>query len=139
MSRREEEEKAAFEEALAENPYDEATHKVFADWLEEHGFDDEALLHREWTPEKMRAAESWLENFAVECAEVEWQPLTYDKLIAAAHDYLDTGNWLCLSDDTPDIALSNEGMESFWQHFMVVTGRPVPSDKLEARFIHCSC
>jgi uncharacterized protein (TIGR02996 family) len=132
-------EKAAFEEAIEENPYDGTTRKVFADWLEEHGFDDEAVIQREWTPEKMRAAEEWLEKFAAECAWVEWERLTTEKLLEAANAYLDAGEWLCLSYDTPEIALSNSGMDQFWQHFMVVTGRPVPSAKREARFIHCSC
>lgn len=52
-----------FEEAIAENPYDRATRLVYADWLEEHGHDDEALVQREWTKE-WQDAKGYLENLA---------------------------------------------------------------------------
>jgi uncharacterized protein (TIGR02996 family) len=140
---RKKDEKAAFEKAIEEDPFDGTTRKVFADWLEEHGFDDEALLQREWTPKKMRAAEKWLKKFAAECSDEEDEnaeeeegcfTLSYEALIQAGHKYLDTGVCLWLGIDPP-----NEEMEQFWQHFMVVTGRPVPSEKREDCFIRCAC
>jgi uncharacterized protein (TIGR02996 family) len=135
MSKREEKEKAAFEEAIAENPYDEATRKVFADWLEDHGFDDEAVLQREWAPENMRAAEQWLKELADACSV--GSELTVEDLIAAAHAYLDSGADLCLSVDTPRVMLNHP--EQFWGVFMVLTGRPVPSEERSAKFITCAC
>lgn len=55
--------RAAFEAALKENPYDATTHFVFADWLEENGFDDEAAWQRSWTRERQEA-EDWLKVYA---------------------------------------------------------------------------
>lgn len=59
-------EKSVFEKAIQEDRYDEATRRVFGDWLEEHGFDDEAKVQREWTREKQEA-EDWLRDFANKC------------------------------------------------------------------------
>jgi uncharacterized protein (TIGR02996 family) len=134
---RKKDEKAAFEKAIEEDPYDGTTHKVFADWLEEHGFDDEALLQREWTPEKMRAAEKWMKEYAAACSEPDYYELTVEKLIDGAHRYLDTGAGLCIGIDTPDVVYDSS--EDFWVHFMVLTGRPVPSEKRGEVFIHCAC
>lgn len=48
MSGRDIEQRAAFERAIEEDPEDLETRQVFADWLEERGFDDEARAQREW-------------------------------------------------------------------------------------------
>ncbi len=53
------EERQAFLDAIAADRYDQTTRLVFADWLNEHGLDDEAEVQRQWTPEKQRA-EDWL-------------------------------------------------------------------------------
>src|SRR5438477_6621276 len=98
-------EKKAFEDAISADRYDGDTRKVFADWLEENGYDDEAVLQRSWTPEKQRA-EDWLLDYATECA------MTYEELIEAAKNYLDTGDGYCLGDMTPDIVFS--GAAEFW-------------------------
>src|SRR5438309_15079 len=45
----------SFLEKLAKNPYDETTHRVFSDWLDEHDQPEEAQTHREWTKEKQKA------------------------------------------------------------------------------------
>lgn len=37
----------AFKKILKDKPLDHFTRGVFADWLEENGFDDEALIERE--------------------------------------------------------------------------------------------
>lgn len=48
--------KAAFLADLAKNPYDEATRKIFADWLEEADEPEEADWHRRWwTPQRQQA------------------------------------------------------------------------------------
>jgi uncharacterized protein (TIGR02996 family) len=57
-----------FEALLRENPYDAGTHFVYADWLEENGFDDESAWQRSWTPERQRA-EDWLRDFAQKCGQ----------------------------------------------------------------------
>src|SRR5262249_51543453 len=39
-------EKKAFEDAILADRYDGDTRQVFADWLEENGYDDEAVIQR---------------------------------------------------------------------------------------------
>ena len=39
----------AFIAAMKANPEDEAPHKVYADWLDEHDRPEEADYHRRWT------------------------------------------------------------------------------------------
>jgi uncharacterized protein (TIGR02996 family) len=124
---RKDDEKAAFEKTIAENPYDADTRKVFADWLEENGFDDEAVIQRDWTAKKMRAAEKWLGQLAEQCE------MTRDELVQAAHGFLDRGDMIGADFDGLD------DPEIFWAHFMVVTGRPVPDDKRGEMFIVCAC
>ena len=126
-----EKEKAVFLEAIKADRFDAATRKGFAAWLEDAGFDDEAVIQREWTAEKMRAAETYLAWYADECE------IDIDELIRGAHEYLDNGDWLGIGVDTPDTATG--GQEEFWGHFMVVTGRPVPEDRREDSFISCAC
>lgn len=48
-------EQQAFEDALKADRFDELTHRVYADWLEESGSDDEAAFHRLWTADWQRA------------------------------------------------------------------------------------
>lgn len=52
----------SFEAALKKDVYDEVTHKVFADWLSENGFDEEAEYHYTWTKEKQEAID-WIHEW----------------------------------------------------------------------------
>jgi uncharacterized protein (TIGR02996 family) len=123
--------KKAFLAALEEDWRDEATHKAFADWLDENDEPEEADIHRQWTPQKQRAAERWLGRYASECE------MSYADLIEAAEGWLDRGDWVTLPFDTPDVVYGNA--ETFWQHFQVVTGRVVPEEKRGDSFISCAC
>jgi len=125
-----EEEKKAFEDALLADRYDGDTRKVFADWLEENGHDDEAVLQRSWTPQKQQA-EDWLIDYALECG------LTYPELVKAANNYLDAGKIYCLSDDTPDIVFT--GADEFWERFSLATRRSVSEDRRGETFFRCAC
>jgi uncharacterized protein (TIGR02996 family) len=125
-----EKEKKAFEDVISADRYDGVTRKVFADWLEENGYDDEAVIQRSWTPEKQQA-EDWLVEYAKECE------MSYDELIEAANKYLDTGDIHCLGFDTPDIVY--DGSEEFWEHFSTATGRSVSEDHRGETFIRCAC
>ena len=127
---RAEDEKVAFEAAIAENPYDEVTRQVFADWLEEHGYDDEAMLQREWTREKQAAAEEFLDDYASQC------DMSRDELLQIAGTYLAQGRGYTLGFDTPDIVWQSE---EFWEHYMVVTGQPVPDQNRADVFLRCAC
>src|SRR5262245_23624852 len=52
-------EKQAFEEAIRENPRDFSIRYIFADWLEEHGYDEEAERQRRY-----ETSWHWLREFA---------------------------------------------------------------------------
>ena len=145
-----EEMKVAFWEKIKEDLYNAHWHYMFADWLEENGFDDEAELQRQWTVEKQKAAEAFMDGYAAECSRGRESDedyaagtpptgrMTRDKLLQIAHRFLINGSWYTLiGQDTPEIVYDRR--EEFWQHFMVLTGRPVPSNKREEQFIGCSC
>ena len=152
-------ERDAFLAAIAAAPEDEAPHRVFADWLDEHGEHEEAAYHRRWTVEVARA-EAWLAayaaelnelgaeavaDFAEECAEDFGEEFgesagyefTMADLIRAAHAYLRTGETYCLPFDTPDRVW--EDREAFWKNFEIATGTPVPDGQREATFFRCAC
>lgn len=146
-------EREAFLRALQENPEDRDLREVYADWLEEQGFDDEARAQR---------AEVYLRGYAARITaketygkyykddEREWEPhelvspISYEKLLKGANKYLDQykgegEEWipatLYLSFDIPDFVY--EQREQFWEAIEAVTGRKV-HDKTDFIF-RCSC
>lgn len=121
----------AFEAALKTDPTDLATHRAFSDWLEENGHDDEALLHREWTPEGYADAKAYLEHYAAEC-EMRFDDLLYHASMALNRDWY----YHTLPFDNPECTYD---CEEFWRQFMAYTCTPVPEGKREERFISCSC
>lgn len=108
--------KQAFEDAIRADPYDDVTRQVFADWLEEHGYDDEAVLQRSWTPQKQQA-EDWLVEYARE------HNLAYADLIGAANHFLDTGDTNHLGVEVTAVLFDPNRWEEFWHRFSLVTGR----------------
>ena len=141
------EQMAAFLKTIEADRYDGATRKVFADWLEENGYDDEALVQRSWTREKQESID-WLTDFASELSdeyetfmddlEIEGSyTMTYEDLIAAANAYLEKGEAFCLPFDTPDRVYDE--IEVFWRHFEVATGRKVDEERKEGTFFVCAC
>lgn len=121
---------AGFLQALRENPYDEDLHRIYADWLEEHGELTEAAYQRAWTPE-LQEAEDWMDDYALQCE------VTREEILKAGEAYLDEGDGYCIGTDTPDIVWT--GREDFWRHFSVLTGREVPAAKKADTFIRCAC
>lgn len=108
----------AFLDALRANPYDKELRLVYADWLEENGFDDEALEQREWNEEKQKS-EDWLRNVAKRLQ------ISYAKLLLGIHFFMDYDYW-----DTNSFFPKGESpltvvpdMLEFFRHFAIVTGR----------------
>lgn len=101
----------AFLAALRENPYDGELREVYADWLEEHGFDDEALEQREWTGERQKSVD-FLRGIARKCK------MSYENLLKEVHHFLDHDYWR-------HTGLLTYGaiVYDFWNHFEKVTGR----------------
>lgn len=118
--------------ALDKDRYDKTTRMVFADWLEEHGYDDEAVFQRSWTREWQEARDHLL-LCSAECR------ITYDELLEAATAHLsgkegDYGATLLLGHDTPDIMYDTE---TFWRAYQTVTGRETGGDR--GGFFRCAC
>ena len=124
-------EREAFLRAIAEDRYDEAARRIYADWLEEHGYDDEALVQRRWTAQKQRAAEEWLDGYAEMC------DMTRAELIEVAERYLDHGAGYTLPFDTPDRV--HEDAEQFWEHIALVTDRMIPEEHRHDVIFRCAC
>lgn len=131
MNGRQELEKGAFLKALGQDRYDEATHRAFADWLSEHGLDDEAEYHRLWTPER-QAAEDHLRKVASECE------MNYDAFMKAVERFLDTGHQLGLPMNVPE---EDHDPAAFWASVEVLTGRGPASDRRDSMwdFYFCNC
>lgn len=125
----------AFKTAIEANPRDWDTRKVFADWLEDNGFDDEALEQRNWTEAKQSGIE-WLTKFASD------NDITYEEAILAGRDLVKYGNRYIPGDGnmSPQEAMDDEETrEGFWKHFESATGIEVSEKDKEERAFSCSC
>ncbi|MBY0232847.1 MAG: hypothetical protein K2W96_26490 [Gemmataceae bacterium] len=136
----------AFKAAIEKDRYDEATRRAFADWLEEHGHDDEAVIQREWTAAKQKEAEEWMADFVGKLGDKDetdedcrFLGPDHEELIAAAHGYLDRDEEHGFGYMTPEVVYEKGVMEAFWQHFQTLTGRPVPAGKAGHHFFRCAC
>ncbi len=141
-------EREAFEAAIKKDRYDQTTRLVFADWLEEHGFDDEAVVQRKWTP-KYQKSEDWLMEYAKDIAATDYykgvgyyeyrseiRTFSYEYLLVLAAEHLESGEETALIGlNGPD---SRETMEEFWKHYRVVTGADV-KEGYAITFFACDC
>lgn len=127
--------KQAFLLRIKKEPENDVHRYVFADWLEENGFDDEALLQREWTVEKYTEALAYLEEYAIETE------MLVEQLLAEATNYLQTKKYAYLPFDTPEIA--GKDQTKFWECYQTVTGIPVSlqytEDERMFSWFRCSC
>lgn len=121
-------EEQAFRKALAENKYDEALHRVFADWLEEQGYDDDALFHRTWTPEWQRAWDA-MEKLARDNGE----GASVEELLAAGRTFLDQNGLTTtvgfMGFGLSELDFENEGVrQEFWKNFSIIEKREVDEE-----------
>ncbi len=56
--------RTGFERAIKEDRYDSFSRQVYADWLEERGFDDEAMEQRRLAAPEWVEADKWLRRYA---------------------------------------------------------------------------
>jgi len=131
-----------FLKAIEADPYDLQARKVFADWLDEYGDDqdaDLAAVQRAWTKEKQDAI-VWLTAYAEDLG-CDWdedlqQGMTYDELIEAATDHVKDGQGYCLPFDTPDRVY--EDNDEFWRNFELAIGEAVAEER-KVPFFRCAC
>lgn len=129
----------AFLKALEENRYCEATHRVFADWLEENDEPELADFHRKWTAEWQRkydAAETWLKWFAESVGS------EVNEIVAAGKMYAEMGQESQVGSDFLGMDATNlwcdDGVpEAFWEHYQSYTGTVVEESKRGEPFECC--
>lgn len=156
----------AFEEVLKENRYDSTTRLVYADWLEERGFDDEAQEQRRMASPEWVGADRWMHAFAdglgetcvnydetyrydpvthrVEDGEPErWEKITYDTVMKAAQesvDSLDAERWVQQGSEEARDKMADPGTrEQFWAAWRVITGQTLSEDARGYRVFCCTC
>jgi uncharacterized protein (TIGR02996 family) len=145
-----------FLDAIEADPYDLATRKVFADWLDEYGDEkdaDLAAVQRAWTKEKQDAI-VWLTEFAAELnAEMKEivaeyaeefgeeisgdDQFTYQELIEAASAYVKNGKEYYLPFDTPERVFTDN--DEFWRMFELATDQKVADEQKRDTFFRCAC
>lgn len=127
-----EDERRAFETALAADRYDELTHRAFADWLDEQDQPELADFHRRWTRE-WQQAEDWLKAFAEEAAEGADPAVTFQKVIEAGRVALEGGDPIQIGGDDGFGACnqmcSAEEVRAFWDAWATYTRQDVPARK----------
>jgi uncharacterized protein (TIGR02996 family) len=144
----------AFLAAIQKDRYDEATRRVFADWLEENGYDDEALEQRRWTREKQEA-EDWLRELAGRlgqtCRNYDdaldgevpelWEAITYEDVIQAGYAAVQSGNhFVQVGDMTAANVMAEDSVrELYWKHWQTVTGQAVDDETRQHGVFSCSC
>lgn len=108
-----------FERDLKANPYDEATRKIYADWLDEHDEPEYADYQRNWTAQAYEEARCFFVTFA---ANAE---MTYDEVVEGATDYYLTGDHIMqYGSESARDEYSNHKLV-FWQYFHTLTGKPI--------------
>ncbi len=108
-----------FVDAIKKNPYDMTTRKILADYLEEKGYDDDALMHRNWTEEKQKS-EEWLKEFAKQ------HTVSYQDLIVAGHIWTDRNEdydmYVQLGKESLRDTTSKEEIDKYWECWQLITG-----------------
>lgn len=143
-----------FEDALKEDRYNSTVRLIYADWLEENGFDDEAVEQRRRAKPEWIDADKWMHDFASRggqyCSnygseEDDWRDITYEDLIQAGYDYIKTGDhFVQMGSETLRSLMYEEG-QTWWKSWSIITGEELSEDLESGKTIYrsapfsCSC
>lgn len=130
-------EQQAFIKVLEQNENDTETRLVYADWLEEHGLDDEADRQRKWP-----SAKKWLIDF---CDEYNQKDSDYERHVP--YEELLQKAVRAISDDLSFYTGNNdtmcEGLRAnrvkFWTCISIVTGIPLTTEEMKESSFSCAC
>ena len=130
--------------AIEAAPNDEAPHKVYADWLDEHDRPEEADWHRAWTPKEARAARTWFRKFAAEHSDEFGDggpPYTADDMIQFGRDYLRDGSYhVQYGMSLQEFMFVDGNRRTFWRNWALATGTFVPDETAETGYVFsCTC
>ena len=134
----------AFLRAIESAPDDEAPHKVYADWLDEHDRPEEADWHRAWTTAAAKAARRWFRDFASrheKSYEDGGTTYTAAEIIEAGRDFLERGEYHTqFGMSLQDYMSSDDDRARFWQNWALATGTYVPAETAETGYVFsCTC
>lgn len=134
----------AFLAAIAEKPEDEAPHKVFADWLDEHDRPEEADWHRVWTGADRQRAREWLAHFASGHFEpyAGDREMDLDDMIEAGREWLRSGDYRVQQggESIQDEMYSESGRREWWKNWALATGIFVPESVADDGYVFsCTC
>ena len=131
--------------AIDAAPDDEAPHKVFADWLDEHDRPEEADWHRLWTPKAAKAARTWFGSFATEHSEDlearSGEKYTAEDMIGFGRDFLTDGRLHTqYGMSLQEFMFDDDNRQKFWRNWALATGTFVPDDAVEEGYVFsCTC
>lgn len=129
-------EQRAFLQAIQENPRDQTTRLVYADWLEENGLDDTAHEQRRWCS-ALEDARDRLKKFSEDVG------ISYETCIQAGYDYVNHGDYFTQQgrEDARD-AMNKEVSKQWWEDWCLITGENKPEEPeygLGSAPFSCSC
>jgi uncharacterized protein (TIGR02996 family) len=131
--------------AVAAAPDDEAPHKVYADWLDEHDRPEEADWHRLWPPKAARAARTWFQSFAAEHSEEMEEEFgekyTAEDMIGFGRDYLRDGSYhVQYGMSLQEFMYDDANRQAFWRNWALATGTFVPDETVDTGYVFsCTC
>jgi len=130
----------SFRRSIQADPEDDATRRVFADWLDERDRSEEAAAQRDW-----KESVGWLREFVAEDGIGDGDE--YEYTFAEFLDYIKEqvkggatqinfgpaeGIMYTLEED-------DQARRDFWRHFGVATGFVVPEDDQGKHTYSCAC
>ena len=116
----------AFIKKIEANPRDVNLRGVYADWLEEHGFDDEAAIQRAWTLKKHDAKECVRQFCARYGAD-------YDGLLHG----MASGEGYCFGDDDGPYEIREN--HELWEAVELLVGHHLDEEHRESTPFRCAC
>ncbi|MCA9067277.1 MAG: TIGR02996 domain-containing protein [Planctomycetaceae bacterium] len=134
----------AFLDILEKNEDDSTTRLIYADWLEEWGYCEEAERQRLWPQ-----AKKWLVEFCEKNQgdEYEWK-LDYETLLEEgnrAYQYalekdgeIGVISLSCGNNETMCYAL-RANPDEFWKNWSIITGNPLPDEPEGNYGFRCAC
>ena len=130
--------------AIEAAPADEAPHKVYADWLDEHDRPEEADWHRQWTAKAARAARAWFRDFATEHShdlDESGPPYTAEDMIQFGRDFLRDGTpHVQYGMSLQEFMSGDRGRREFWRNWALAAGTYVPDETAETGYVFfCTC
>lgn len=126
----------AFEAKIDEDPLDDVARKVYADWLDENGFPEEAIRQRDWEAVKAASME-WIEEFATDISTDDGSYYSGEMLIKIAKRYVENGS----TEYDNEASFDSDSLDwnEFWKHYEIVMSKKVKPTEYADHPFRCAC